>query len=68
MSTHSSRKLAATYSGNASKVFWRRVNRLKEPDQSTLYAAGCLLQTLEGTVLLWLANAEVKDRSERKRR
>jgi hypothetical protein len=58
MSTHSRRKLAASYSSSGSHRFWQRVKRLPEPARSELYACGVLLQNLEGSVLLWLANAE----------
>jgi len=58
------KQLATHYSGRASIEFWRRVHKLPEPDHRVLYMAGCLLQTMEETILRWLANAEAEQRKE----
>jgi hypothetical protein len=47
-------KLKPHYSGKLSDEFWKKVNSLKEPVRSELYAAGVLLQNMEHTVLSWL--------------
>ena len=59
------KKLRPCYSGNLSREFWERVNALPQPDQQVLYACGCLLQNLEGSVLQWLENAELRAREEK---
>lgn len=49
------------YSGNGSKTFWSRVNRLKdEIDHTTVYTLGVALQNHEEFVLRILENAEQK--------
>jgi len=50
------KKLLPHYSGRLSHKFWDRVNALKKPDK--LYACGCLLQNMEGSILQWLENEE----------
>ncbi len=46
------------YSGALSTKFWKSVHALPEPDKSTLYALGCVLQNVESDVLRWLRVAE----------
>jgi len=54
------KKLIRHYSGKHSEKFWERVNALKPRDQSVCYAAGVLLQDMEGKVLTWIENAEAQ--------
>lgn len=51
--------LCRAYAGNLSSAFWRRVNKLPEPQQDYLFGRGVALQNLERDVLreLWLAES-----------
>ena len=55
------RKVEHQYSGDNSKLFWRKVNSLPDSEQSELYSLGVALQNLEGFVLKRLS--EVKKQS-----
>jgi len=60
-------KLRPHYSEKLSEKFWERVNSLKEPERTELYACGVLLQNMEGTILSWLEQALIwrkKNRSQ----
>lgn len=59
--------MTSHYSGNGSREFWNRVNRLASPDADVLYMLGVVLQDLESRVLNQLRNAELKAKSTRKR-
>ena len=50
------------YSGDNSKPFWRRVNRLPDMQQREAYALGVALQNLEECVLNALRNSELEVR------
>lgn len=56
----STKPLPKHYSGPLSVTFWRRVNRLPEPDGTTVYLLGCALQDLEGRALQLLRHSEQK--------
>jgi hypothetical protein len=64
----SDRELECKYSGyNKSSVrFWKRINKLPEPNKSALYNCGVLLQNLEVSVLRWLSNAEIVAKIKRR--
>lgn len=46
------------YSGNKSKVFWKRVNKLRKGDWQEMFSLGVALQNMEQYVLKQLAQAE----------
>ena len=50
----------AHYAGPGSIRFWSRIKKLREPDHSTLYSAGVILQDVEHRILSWLVNAEMR--------
>jgi len=51
------------YSGDLSKKFWRKVNKLKiESNRQECYSLGVALQNLETYVLTQLANARSSER------
>ena len=52
------------YSGPKSEKFWTKVNSLPKSKQRAIYAAGVLLQELEGRVLEWL-NSALKEEGRR---
>lgn len=52
------KSLRKHYSGNLSREFWERVNRLDQPHRAEMYSCGVLLQNMEETVLRWLEYAE----------
>ena len=54
------------YSGKASVAFWRRINRLPEPEQRVIYAFGCALQDVERRVLRVLDAAERRRGKDRR--
>src|SRR5208283_3977621 len=55
----SGKEMAPHYSGDNSKEFWTRVNKVKPLYVSALlYELGCTLQNLEGLVLRELARYE----------
>ena len=57
------------YSGNDSKWFWDRVNRLpRNEGGSECYSLGCALQDLEGRVMNTLENYEPSYRPSPRRR
>ena len=52
------KKIEERYSGDKSKKFWRRVNKLKkEGNHQELYSLGVALQNFEAYVLIQLENA-----------
>lgn len=50
--------LSKHYSGNNSRLFWKRVNSLPPMESEKLYVAGCILQMVEADVLRRLNLAE----------
>jgi hypothetical protein len=49
------------YSGDASKRFWRRVNRLPWAQYGeTAYVLGLMLQEFENSVMQYLENTELR--------
>jgi len=61
-------RLKARYSGDLSRLFWKRVNALPSPHKEALYSCGVLLQEMESRVLNWLNADELltKEMKERK--
>ena len=59
------KKFEEIYSGEASREFWKYVNKYGDAD-CMLYGLGCSLQNLEGVVLRIL-NERIKDKKVRKR-
>ena len=56
------------YSGPGSAWFWRRVERLGYPTETTAFALGCALQDLEDRAMLALEFAEEQATRRAKRR
>ena len=46
------------YSGPASRKFWNKINKLKDPDRHRLYRLGVMLQNLEEYVCEELEKAK----------
>lgn len=50
-------KIKPKYAGKDSKLFWKKVDKLKE-DHHAMYSLGCALQILENYVLEQLKKAK----------
>jgi hypothetical protein len=59
------KKFETLYSGDASREFWKYVNKYGDKD-AMLYGLGCKLQNLEG-VVLEILNERIKEKKVRKR-
>ncbi len=60
------KKLRPHYSGNLSRKFWDLIHTLPEPDKTSLYSCGCLLQNIEHSILNWLQFAQSLNKTTKK--